>query len=1103
MRCSTCGAENPDRAKFCEECASPFTRRCPTCDTENSPNANFCIECAKPLERAGGESQGTAAASSPIEAHKEIPDASLEGERKTVTMLFADITRSMELIEDLDPEEASAIVDPALKLMIDAVHHYDGYVAQPTGDGIFALFGAPVAHEDHPQRALFAALRIQAEVKRYAEKLHAEKGVNLQVRVGANVGKVVVRKIRTGKKQAVYTPIGHSTGVAARLEALAPPGSIAVTDAIRKLCEGYFKFTSLGPIQIKGVSEPVEVFEVTGLGALRTRFQRSAVRGFTPFVGRDEEMRMLLSRWELACEGEGQLVLISGEAGIGKSRLIRELRTSLAGTQRTWIQSDCSPYFQNTPFATLADLIQQDRSYLGGGETVEVKLQKLEQNLKQSGLKLAEAVPLIANLLNLPLPARYETLQLSPEEQRKRLLTTLMSWLFGLAQAQPTVLVVEDLQWADPSTLELQQLQAEQCATVPLLMLFTARPEFRAPWSMRAHHAQITLNRLNRLQARELVARVAGSGDLSKDVLDAVVERSSGVPLFAEELTRAVLESGAEAARAIPATLEDSLMARLDRLGPAKDAAQVAAVIGREFSYKLLQAISPMTEEELQSALAKLAGAELIYARGASPEANYQFKHALVQDTAYAALLKSRRRELHRRIANIMTERFPQTATEHPEVLARHWTGADELEKALTAWRSAGRSARKRRAFREAERAYQHALEVIDKLPESRERDDLELPIAIALAQLKQLTHGYAAAETKEAYARALTLVRRIGNVGQLSLQLIGTWAAAIDSGEYRSADVLSKELIELTEREGNPMNLAFAHMARIETHFFLGQLAEAEGRFVRGRAFFDEQVFKQFPGALGTALAFGGLTAFTTGRIDTAFTRISEAARAAQQTNNPYDLAYISFISGALKLLVGEAAEAVTAAREAINLSDEHGFPHIAAAARATLGAALANCGEAVQGVQLIEESLIAIARTETRMGVTLSLFYLAQAQALLGATESAFLSIERALEANPDEVVYRPEVFRLRGECRLRVGDRERAEQDFHEAVACAHGMGAKSFELRATTSLARLLAKQGRRDEARTMLAEIYNRFTEGFDTADLKDADALLEELSNSP
>jgi tetratricopeptide (TPR) repeat protein len=525
-------------------------------------------------------------------------------------------------------------------------------------------------------------------------------------------------------------------------------------------------------------------------------------------------------------------------------------------------------------------------------------------------------------------------------------------------------------------------------------------------------------------------------------------------------------------------------------------------VIGREFSYKLLQAISPMTEEELQSALAKLAGAELIYARGAPPEANYQFKHALVQDTAYAALLKSRRREFHRRIANILTERFPQTATEHPEVLARHWTGAGELEKALTAWRSAGRGARKRRAFREAERAYQRALEVITKLPDSPERDALELPVVGALAQVTELTHGYAAAETRNAFSRALTLVRRTGNAGHLALQLMGTWAAAINSGDYRSADALSKELMELAGSQGSQTNLAFAHMARIETCFYLGELDQAESHFTRGRALFDEEVFKQFPGAFGTALAFASLTAFIAGRIDTARARVNEAVRAAQQSNNPYDLAFVSYQTGALELQAGKPTEAAIAARQAINLSDEHGFPHVAAAARVALGAALAGCREAARGIQLIEEGLNAFADLNTRMSITLSLSYLAQAQGLTGATDKALDSIERALEANPDEVVCRPEVLRLRGECRLRLGERERALEDFGEAIARARGMGAKSFELRATTSLARLLRDTNRGDEAHSILTEIYNWFTEGFDTADLKDAKALLEELSNS-
>jgi tetratricopeptide (TPR) repeat protein len=663
------------------------------------------------------------------------------------------------------------------------------------------------------------------------------------------------------------------------------------------------------------------------------------------------------------------------------------------------------------------------------------------------------------------------------------------------------VIAVEDLQWADASTVEWIETLAELGARASLMLLCTSRLDFREP--LRSHHLQLTLPRLSRTEVSRIVSEVAGQGHLSAEIVKAIVKRSAGVPLFVEELARLAIESGESSAEQIPATLADSLMARLDRLGSAKEIAQIGAVIGSSFSHELIAAVYDGEPDELQDALQRLIDSDLLHTTGGAPEAVvYHFKHTLVQDTAYAALLKSRRRELHRRTANLIAERLPQTATEHPEVLARHWTGAGELEKALTAWSSAGRVARKRRAFREAERAYQRALEIIGKLPESPERDALELPVVAALAQVSELTHGYAAAETKNLFSRALALVRKIGNVGQLAIQLIGTWAAAINGGDYRSADALSREYIELAEGEGNPMNLAFAHMARIETHFYLGELAKAESRFERGRAFFEDQVFKQFPGAFGTAFAFAGLTAFATGRIETALTRISEAARAARQSNHPYDLAFISLHRGGLKLLVGEPAEAMTAAREAINLSDEHGFPHIAAAARTTMGAALANCGEPGQGVQLIEESLNALGETETRMSFTLSLSYLAQAQALQGATDKALLTIERALEANPDEIIYRPEVLRLRGEFRLRVGDREQAAADFGEAITCAHGMGARSFELRAALGQARLLLSSGDGPGALKLLAPIYNGFAEGLDSRDLVQARGVLQGIGST-
>ena len=421
----------------------------------------------------------------------------------------------------------------------------------------------------------------------------------------------------------------------------------------------------------------------------------AAARGLTPFVGREDELRLLMNRWERALDGEGQVALIIGEAGIGKSRLVQRFHEQIAGTPHTWVEAAAGAFFQNTPFYAVTEMLRELLAWRGD-ESAEEQLAQLEARLELAGLKPAEALPLIAPLLNLPIPAKYPPSPLSPEQQRRRLLATLVEWALGAARVQPTVIATEDLHWADPSTLELIQLLVEQGATARLLLLYTARPEFRAPWPPRAHHTQITLNRLSARNVRTMVGEVAAQKALSEETIATVVERTGGVPLFVEELTRAVLESGDAklTGREIPVTLHDSLMARLDRLGPAKEVTQVGAVIGGEFSYELLHAVHPIAEEDLQRALRTLADAELIYVRGIAPEATYQFKHALIRDAAYEALLKSRRKDLHRLVARTIDEKFPALKEAHPEVLARHWTEAGETEPAIAEWSRAGKAAR-------------------------------------------------------------------------------------------------------------------------------------------------------------------------------------------------------------------------------------------------------------------------------------------------------------------------------------------------------------------------------------------------------------------------
>jgi tetratricopeptide (TPR) repeat protein len=675
----------------------------------------------------------------------------------------------------------------------------------------------------------------------------------------------------------------------------------------------------------------------------------------------------------------------------------------------------------------------------------------------------------------------------APKESRKKLLHALAEFIFQSARIQPVVVTIEDLQWADPSTLDWFGILAERCAASRVLLVATAR-DFAAPWKRQSHHLHATLNPLGKDEVDQMISSISTGDRLSAQAIAAITERSAGVPLFVEELTRLAVETGDKSGDEIPTTLADSLMARLDRLGEAKDIAQVGAVLGREFSYGLISALYKGNGDGLQTALERLVSSELVSVRGVSPEKTYRFRHVLIQDAAYASILKSRRRELHSKIASLIVSEFPQIPAEHPEVLARHWSGAGAIREAIASWRATGRAAQKQRAFKEAQLAFQHAMDLVNGLPETVERDVLELPIIGDLAQTYELTHGYAAPETVRAIDRVLILAKRLGHSGRPEL-LIGSWARAINVGDYNSASSLSDEMMELAGRDGNQVILGFAHMSRIETRFYLGDLVAAEACFLGGSRYFERHAFRQFPGAFGTVLGFASLTAFATGRIETARSRISTAISVAHQTKNPYDLSYGHYMAAALEMLSGESEEAAVAAREAIVLSDQNGFPHIAGAARVILGAASANTGAAAEGARLIEAGLRALADTETRMSLSLSLAYLAQAHALNGNMARASESIEGALQANPVELIYRSEVLRLRGELRLMTGMHKLAVADFREAMEVAHGMGAKSFELRAALGRSRVLVSGGDQVAARNMLEPLYASFAEGFQTRDL--------------
>ena len=1017
-----------------------------------------------------------------------------DGERRHLTVLFCDLVSSTEIAARLDPEDWRDVAAAYQRAAAEAVTRFGGHVAKYLGDGLVVFFGFPEAHEDDAQRAVRAGLAIVDSVAAVSASLGVAQQVKLAVRVGIHTGSVVVGH-GGGMEADVF---GDAPNIASRVQALAEPDSVLITGNVHALVSGLFVVEDRGAQPLKGIDHPVQLYRAIQPLTVRRHAHRSAVHALTTFVGRDTEIRLTLNRWERAREGKGQLVLITGEPGIGKSRLVDEFRARVKDDPHLWIDCAGEQIFQSTPFHAVTQMLDQGLASRGD-ESLEQRASQLERSLELAGMKLDEAVPLIAEMLNLPIPQKYPPLLFAPDQKRKRLLATLATWVLNVSRLQPMVIAMEDVHWADPSTLELMQTLAEQAATAPLMLLCAARPEFRAPWPPRAHHAQITLSRLDDGHTREMVMGVIARGGLASSVIEAVVKRSDGIPLFTEELTRLMLEAeGRSMAREIPATLHDSLTARLDRLGAAKEVAQVAAVIGREFSYELLHAVVPMPESDLQSALDKLTDAELIYTRGIAPDATYQFKHALIQDAAYQALLKSRRKQMHRGVALIITEKFPAIAEAQPEVVARHWTEAGEAHPAIAAWKKAQRAAYGRRAFKEAEEDYRNALAILLTLPESPERDVSELELTGGLSNLLLTTSGFTAPATVEMVGRARVLAEKTGNLKLMVAQEILNWSAVLVSGDHPAAAALADRVVALAQREGSDENLGRAQIVEVHVRFYRGDLIGVREHFAELIPHLETIRRRGHPGT-PNAEGFASVSEWALGYADRGREHAEHAIAFVQGGKSLHDIAFAHYFAAWFYRFLRTPRLAEESATQALAMSEQLGFSYVSNLARCLLGWARAYRGSTSEGVSLIRRGLSDMLAAGSRAGVSEFLSVLAEAQALDGQTEEALGTLENALQANPEEIISRPHILTCRGELRLRLGQSEPAEADFREAIALAQKMNARSFELRATTSLARLLARQGQRDEARAMLLEIYKWFTEGFDTPDLKDAKALLDEL----
>jgi len=1021
--------------------------------------------------------------------------AAAESERRHLTFMACHLANAGAIAAELDPEAWHDIATQYQAEATKAVVALGGHVT-PSSGGLTVYFGYPVAQEDAAERAVRAGLAIVEAMSELNGRLAVSHSMSLAVRIGIHTGTVVVAPRADGHVEM----FGLAPSVAASVEAAAAPDTVLMTGAVHDLVSGMFAVEDLGARRLEGSAEPMRLYRVTRSGLASGRSRGFAPRDLAPFVGREDEMRLLSNRWARVCDGEGQVVLVSGEPGIGKTRILEEFRARIKADPHLWIECAGGPLFSNTPFHAVIQMFNQGLGWRGDESDME-RVGRLEAALEPTGLKLGEAVPLIAEMLSLPVSEKYPPLNLAPDQRRVRLLAAMAGWVFSATRHQPLVLVMEDLQWVDPSTMELVQTLVDQGATAPLMLLCTGRPEFQPTWRARGHHAHITLNRLSNRETRELVEGVISRAGMAADVVDVIIKRTDGVPLFAEELTRLVLhDDGDSGANEIPETLLDSLAARLDRLGRAKEVAQLASVLGREFSYELLEAVASMSETDLQAGLSKLADAELIYARGRPPQATYQFKHALIQDAAYDTLLKRKRQGLHARVARTIAERFTALAEGQPEVLALHWTRAGEADPATAAWKNAGDAAYARRAFKEAEAAYRQGLAMLNTQSESAERDAKELQLCSALNRVLQLTRGYAAPETVEAASRARALAEKSGSLSDLIREEARIWRAVITAGDYAGAAALADHIQDLAHDEGdNPGRLVFVHNAQVQVRFYTGDLLGVEEHFERLSPLIDTVGKRQAPGNNIVALGIASHTAWTRGQFEAAKQRMARAFAFAEESRDPYDLAMALHFQGNLHVCERAAERAEAVATQLLALAKQHGFSYAAGLALSPLGWARAQRGAAGEGAALIRRTLAEQVASGATVSITSSLNRLAEAQQEEGATAEALTTIEEALTVNPQERIYRSESLRIRGSLRARLGRQDLAETDFGEAMELARDMGARAFELRTAVSLADLLRARDEADAARRLLAPLYAGFTEGRDAPDLLDARALLKQL----
>ena len=1124
MRCQHCAFENPEGIKFCGQCGKALKRVCPQCQFENPLNFNYCGNCATRLLPEGEANTTTAAAAAAMTLVRAAPEHSAlthpEAERRQLTVLFCDVVGSSALSEDTDPEDLRDIMRQYRETCDTVVRRYHGHIAQYLGDGVLIYFGFPHAHEDDARRAAQSGLELISSMTELNKHLREQHGISLEVRIGMHTGLVVVGELGGSDKRSMA--LGVTPNIAARLQDLAEPNTAIVSSETYRLIRGDFDFIPRGKHTLKGFSRPFDIYQVL---QERDRFKPHKLHLTSdqiPLIGREQEAALLLDRLDQARNNAGQIVLLSGEAGIGKSRLAQFVSDQVPDDDCFILQCCGSPYYQNSYLHCVIGVFKRLLD-LDGDTSLEQKIAQLEKTLAAFGLPLPETVPLLAELLSLPLPkGRYPEPQLTPQQRKQKTLECLVALTMAMASHKLVFIVVEDLQWIDPTTLDLIDMIIGQAPTSRIFALLTYRMEFTPPWPTRSHLSHISINRLTRKQTGRMVKSIAKNKELPAEIFREIVNKTDGVPFFVEELTRMVLESDVLketgefyelnaplATLAIPSTLQDSLMARLDRLGSEKELAQLSAMLGREFGHTLLKAVATGTAHEFEARLSSLVGSELLYQHGLPPQASYTFRHALVHEVAYHSLLRKTRQQYHQHIAKIILQQFPEMLENSPEIVAHHFSEAGDVDNAIRHWLLAGKTALQRFALIDAVSHLNRGLALIAAVKDGHKAIEHELALQPVLGLTYMMKEGYGSANVEKAYARAYQLCKQIGENSTVVPVLCGLWEYYVVRAELATAAELANQLMVIARRADKNGLYLEAQRALGSTYFWQGDMSEAYKHLERGidvntlntRKNANTHLYGQDTEV--ATLANAACVLWLLGHPDQALRRAQQTMTLVEQLKHPFSMAYAYLFTAICHQLRGDIAATESFASKTIAVSSRYDFAFWNATGTMLKMWTVLQQHPTNAQLEQFEQALLEYRNTGSRLAHTFFQSLLIDIYLLLDEQEKALATINAAISETETQGVcfFQAELYRLKGVVTAQQQPAQTAavESLFRQAIDIAQQQHARSLELRSCISLCQHWKTQDRFVEAAALLGKTMNYFSEGYDTRDWKAASTLLQDL----